>query len=226
MVIPGCLHHVTQRGNHRQLVFLNEDDRWVYLDLLRSYLARYSTSLAGYSLMGNHTHLAPIPESTDSLARTIGHTHQDYSRWFQLRRNQTGHLWQNRYFSCPVEDERFHQVLAYIELNPVRAGLVHHAWDWTWSSARAHVTGHDPTGLLDMEYWQRRVGKDDWKQFLLRASEDDRANRGIRQATSTGRPWGNESFLLEAERRLGRTLRPRPRGRKPIVQAWPKSGTS
>jgi len=214
VVIPGLAHHVTQRGNHRQMVFLKEGDRQVYQDLLRHYLLLYSVRLVGYSFMGNHVHHMPIPGKSDSLAKAIGRVHQDYSRWFQVRERQTGHLWQNRFFSCVVEEERFLGALLYIELNPVRAGLVESAWEWKWSSARAHVTGIDPTGLLDMEYWASRNGGAIWKQRLEEAAQDQALADSIRAATKSGRPWGSSEFVAGLELQLGRVLRPQKRGRK------------
>ena len=214
VVIPGFPHHVTQRGNHRQLVFLEEGDRQVYRDLLRDWLLFHSVRLVGYCLMGNHVHLMPIPGNACSLAKAIGRAHQDYSRWFQVRQRQTGHLWQNRFFSCVVEEERFLGALLYIELNPVRAGLVGGAWEWEWSSARAHVTGIDPTGLLDMEYWASRNGGVSWKRRLEEAAQDQALADGIRAATKSGRPWGRSEFVASLELRLGRVLRPQKRGRK------------
>jgi putative transposase len=182
--------------------------------MLGRYLRKYEVPLVGYSLMDNHVHLAPVPGRSDSLSTAIGRTALDYSRWFQVRRHQTGHLWQSRFFSCAVEDERIPQVLLYIELNPVRAGLVQCAWEWNWSSAKAHVTGVDPMGILDMDYWSDKAPAGDWKALLLAAVKDEESIKGIRAATSTGRPWGSDDFISSAERQLGRILRPQRQGKR------------
>jgi putative transposase len=147
VVVPGWPHHVTQRGNNRQTVFFCDHDRQVYLDLWSNYCNLYHADLVGYNLMGNHVHLIPIPEFDTSLAKAVGRTNNDFSRWQNVQCNRTGHLWQARFYSCPVDVFSLWDVLAYIELNPVRAGLVQNAEDWKWSSARAHLTGTDEAGL-------------------------------------------------------------------------------
>ena len=215
IVVPGLVHHVTQRGNHRQTVFLQDNDRQVYQDLLREYTLSYSVHLAGYCLMGNHVHLVCMPECEDSLAKAIGRTHQNYSRWFQIRRRQTGHLWQNRFFSCPVDEDRFITTLLYVELNPVRAGLVDRPWEWDWSSARAHISSHDSSGLLDMGFWASRTAGIDWKQQLGEATLNRDIPKQIRTSTRCGRPWGSNEFLIALELQLGRRLQPQKQGRKP-----------
>ncbi len=213
VVIPGCPHHVTQRGNRRQNVFFSDLDRTVYISLLRKYFVLSHLHLAGYTLMTNHVHHIAIPEFATSLAKGFRLLHQDFSRWQNIQQNVTGHLWQNRYFSCPLDEDHFWKALRYVELNPVRAGLVRDAWEWPWSSARAHITGVDDSGLLDMELWRSRFDGNSWKEFLkedLVASETDL----IRIATSTGRPLGTDDFVRQLEKLTGRSLRPQKPGPK------------
>jgi putative transposase len=215
IVIPGCPHHVTQRGNHRQRVFHSDSERDFYLSLLRKYNTLYHTEMPGYALMTNHTHEALVPATKDSLSDGVGRLHNDFARWQHIQRNLTGHLWQNRFYSCPLDEEYFWETLRYIELNPVRAGLVRYAWEWPWSSARAHVTGHDETGLLSMDLWRTRFDGDSWKAFLLEGMRSDADLNRIRLATRTGRPLGGEDFIQRLEALTGRTLRPKKRGPRP-----------
>ena len=211
VVIPGWPHHVTQRGNQRQTVFFRDRDREVYLDCLDKYRHTHHLTLIGYALMGNHIHCIPIPEFHSSLAKGIGRTNNDYSRWLNVQRNQVGHLWQSRFYSCPVDLASLAVVLAYVELNPVRAGLVARADDWKWSSARAHASGVDETGLLDMAWWQSHFTPDSWARYL-RMTQDDRITfHKIRTATQTGKPFASEAGLREAERILGKSLKLRNR---------------
>ncbi len=207
--MPGWPHHVTQRGNHRQTVFYNERDREVYLETLAKYKHMHRVAIIGYSLMTNHVHEVPIPEFKTSLARAIGRTHNDYSRWLNVQCNQTGHLWQARFYSCPVEFASLADLLAYVELNPVRAGLVERPEDWKWSSARAHNTGVDETGLLDMEWWRNHFTPETWSAFLLQKRSDEVTFHRIRTATHTGRPIAGEEGLQRIEEFLGRPMRPR-----------------
>src|SRR6266478_1975383 len=133
VVVPGCWHHVTQRGNQQQTVFFDDSDRKFYLDLLRRYCSRHSVRITGYCLMGNHVHLLAIPAHQTGLAHALGRTHNDYARWLNLRRRQSGHVWQNRFYSCALDEEHKWTALRYVEQNPVRAGLVASAAEWLWS---------------------------------------------------------------------------------------------
>jgi putative transposase len=90
VVVPGIGHHVTQRGNHRQDVFFDDEDRRVYLAALGENAGRYGVRLFGYCLMTNHVHLIAVPEREDSLARALGCAHGDYARWLHVRKRQTG----------------------------------------------------------------------------------------------------------------------------------------
>lgn len=207
IVLPGWPHHVVQRGNQRQVVFFSDDDRQRYLQLLAKHFAAYHVAMLGFCLMDNHTHLVVVPKEVDSLARGVGRAHRDFARWQNIQCDRVGHLWQNRYFSCPVEEERAWQVLSYVELNPVRAGLVANAWDWHWSSARSHADGIDRTGLLDMRPWQKHFDGERWMRFIERAALDRYTAVGIRMATSTGRLFGSEQTIDQIEDQLGTPIR-------------------
>jgi putative transposase len=214
IVVPGWIHHLTQRGNHRQQVFFSDSDRLVYMTLLEKYTSLQQVALIGYCLMTNHIHLALIPSSKDSLGASAGRLHHDYARYKNLQSGQTGHLWQDRFFSCPVENDRTWQALGYIELNPVRVKLVANAWDWKWSSARAHATGFDPSGLLDMGMWRRQFDGPGWRKYLEEMARDQRLRDEIRKATATGRLLGSSATAERLERILGRPILPQRRGRK------------
>jgi putative transposase len=138
------------------------------MQLLSKYIRLYRTDLIGYALMENHVHQLHIPEHKTSLAKAVGRTNNDYARWQNLQCNRTGHLFQARFFSCIVESDALWDVLAYVELNPVRAGLVEAAEEWKWSSARAHFTGIDETGLLDMRRWQEHFDPASWNKFCCK----------------------------------------------------------
>jgi putative transposase len=215
VVAPGCWHHVTQRGNQQQTTFCDPGDREFYIRLLRRYSVRYGVRVAGFCLMGNHIHLLAIPAGADSLARTLSRLHNDYSRWLNLRHARTGHVWQNRFYSCPLDEGHQWEALRYVELNPVRAGLADRAEDWPWSSARAHLAGEDPSGLVDCSEWGQRWSPGLWKDCLAMGIGDACLLDRIREATRTGRPAGNLEFVQDLERRCGRVLQPGTPGRKP-----------
>lgn len=107
VVIPGYPHHVTQRGNHRQTVFFADTERDFYLTLLRKYFALFQVQMTGFALMTTHVHHILVPELPTSLAKGVGRLHNDFARWQQIQRDLTGHLWQNRFFSCPLDEDHF-----------------------------------------------------------------------------------------------------------------------
>ncbi len=213
VIVPGLPHHVTQRGNGRRRTFLNEADRRVYLDLLRAQARRHGLSMWAWCLMDNHIHLLAVPDREDSLARVLGRTHAAYAQYWNAQRSGCGHLWQARFFSCPVEPEAAWVVAQYIETNPVRAGLVTAAEQWRWSSAGAHVTGRDAFNLLDLAPWSIDYDSSRWIRVLRTTVQDEAWQRRLEEATVRGRPVGTEAFIEQLERRLCRRLRPKPAGR-------------
>ncbi len=163
--------------------------------------------------MTNHVHLVLIPEREDSLAKSLGRVHNDYSRWIHIRRGQIGHLWQNRFYSCPLERAHLWNVVRYVEVNPVRAGLVDTAEEWPWSSAEAHAYGRDRWGIIDSGSFAKEFTSAQWKTVLGRG-DDVQLAQDLRLATTTGRPFGSGSFTEHLERVAGRPLARGKPGRK------------
>ncbi|MBN9656625.1 MAG: transposase [Acidobacteria bacterium] len=153
-VAPGVAHHITQRGTARQLVFRTRADRLVYLDLLREQAAFTNVRILAYCLMPNHIHLIAVPPETDSLAVLLPRVHGRFAQYFNARRRRCGHLWQNRFFSCPMGQSHLWTAVHYVEANPIRAGLVQQPVEYEWSSAEAHFSGHDRRRLLDMDFFR------------------------------------------------------------------------
>src|ERR1700749_4570045 len=141
IVIPGVPHHVTQRGNNRQDVFFVDDDRISYLKILGSQCRRYGVAILAYCLMTNHVHHLLIPKTSDALAKALGRTHWLYTQYINRLHGRSGHLWQNRFFSCAMDDEHTLLAARYAEKNPIRAGICRLARRWRWSSAAAHCGG-------------------------------------------------------------------------------------
>ncbi len=129
-VAEGLPHHVTQRGNGRQQVFRCPEDYALYEDLLQRYAKRSGLALWAYCLMPNHIHLICVPEHERSLATALGRTHADFAKHFNIVGRSCGHVWQARFFSCPLDGPHTWQAMAYTERNPVRAGLVAEAADY------------------------------------------------------------------------------------------------
>jgi putative transposase len=219
VVAVGAPHHVTQRGNNRQKTFFHDSDCRFYVALLADQSRRHGLGILGYCLMPNHVHLIAVPERSDSLARALGRAHNLYSRWFNARRRRSGHLWQNRFYSAPLGRDHLLTALRYVDLNPVRAGLIGRAVDYHWSSAGTHAVGRDPSGLLDMEAWAEICPRNDWAPYLEAASKEEELLARIREATRSGKPIGNKAFVKQLERQSGHGLELRPRGRprKPLA---------
>ncbi len=213
VVVEGLPHHITQRGNGRQVVFDDVRDRQVYLNLLREYAERYRLRISAWCLMSNHVHLLGVPEVAGGLARALGRTHSDYARYKNARAARGGHLWQARYYSCPIDGSGVWRVMAYIERNPVRAGLVPAPEHYAWSSARAHVTGRDEHGFLDLRSWREVYDAERWSSALRLGIEEEAFAARLQEATRTGRPFGSAEFIEGIERRTKRRLRPVPAGR-------------
>lgn len=212
-------HHVTQRGNGRHDVFFAERDREVYLNAFFDYAARYSLRVWGYCLMTNHVHFVVVPERERSLARVFGRTHSDYARYANLALHSCGHLWQARFYSCALDARHAWQALAYIESNPVRAGLVKEAQVYRWSTAAAHCQEDDWDGRLDLEEWRRNFTCERWREVLQGSVADEAWQERIREATRRGNPLGSDAFVERVGRTLGRDLRPHPPGRPPKNRA-------
>ncbi len=215
LVIPGHPHHVTQRGVRRMEVFLTPGDYETYLALLGEWCHSAGTEIQVWCLMPNHVHLILAPSHQDGLRAALGETHRRYTRHINFREGWRGHLWQERFHSFVMDEDHLLACARYVELNPVRAGLVKRPEDWQWSSARSHLgiaddglTARQPLGALVT----------DWRGFLD-GGLDETMLETIRGHARTGRPLGAERFLDRLERTLGRSLRPRPPGRPKMPEA-------
>ena len=147
VVVAGLPHHVTQRGVDRCPVFESDFDRRTYLRLLGDHLSEAQVRVLGWCLMTNHVHLILLPELDPSLSLLLRRVHGRYAQYFNAHAGRSGHLWQNRYFACPLGPGHVLRALAYVDANPVRAGLVERARDYPWSSGDAlRRTGHPVLG--------------------------------------------------------------------------------
>jgi putative transposase len=158
-------YHVTQRGNARQNGFGADHDRRVYLDLLHANCRNHRLSLLGFCLMSNHVHLIVIPGRAESLPAALKHLHGRYAAYYNARQCSSGHLWQGRYYSCPLDDAHLWAALRYAELNPVRARMVDHPCDYPWSSARAHA-GRGTDSELETKQFDTRWTAAEWLAYL------------------------------------------------------------
>jgi putative transposase len=214
VVAPGLPHHVTQRGNRGQQTFFCDEDYRTYLELMAEWSGVHQVEIWAYCLMPTHVHLIAVPHSADGLGQAIGEAHRRYTRMVNSREGWRGHLWQGRFASCVLDEAYLLTATRYVELNPVRAGLIKAPSRYKWSSAAAHMRGRDDA-LVRVAPLAKRVPN--WRGFLARAiPEEDIAL--LRAHERTGRPLGDEEFLATLEHDLGRVLRrqkPGPKRRQP-----------
>ena len=198
-------------------MFLVDDDRRVYLQLLKEQADKYGLEVLAYCLMDNHVHLVAIPHEEEALAKALGRTHFRYTQYINRLHRRSGHLWQGRFYSCALDGRHLWPALKYVELNPVRAKLCRRAWQYAWSSAALHSDEKAESELLDLARWYKQVSAKEWRKELAEGLTEDEVAR-IRLRTHTGRPLGSDRFLSKLETVLGRRVRPLPVGRPRKVQ--------
>jgi len=218
VVVPNCPHHITHRGNRRQAVFFDDENRRLYLRLLTKYGSLYGLQFWAYCLMDNHVHLIVVPKKEDSLNLALREAHKKYTTHINLLMDWRGSLWQGRFFSFPLDDIHLYRAIRYTENNPVRAGMVKQAEDFPWSSASAHVFGQ-PDAFLSKS--RPEMSRTSWSDYL-REQEEENEFQEIRGHIMSGRPWGEDEFIDRLEESLGRKLRPGLAGRRiKIAQSDP-----
>jgi putative transposase len=210
-VAVGIPHHVTQRGNRRQNVFFSEADYAAYAALLAEGCRSAGVAVWAYCLMPNHVHLILVPSTSDGLRAALGEAHRRYTRRINFREGWRGYLWQGRFASFAMDEDYLLACARYVELNPVRAGLVVRPEAWRWSSAAAHLAGHDDA-LVESAPLLTRVG--DWAEFLADGL-DPAAQAAIQAGERIGRPLGSATFIAGLEVLLGRKLARQKPGPKP-----------
>ena len=207
--MPGCAHHVTQRGVRSIDIFSHDRDRKLYIELLRKFGRAHGLRFRAWCLMSNHVHLIVVPKREESLARGIGDAHKAYSRMKNFREGVRGYLFQGRFGSCVLDPPHELNALRYVELNPVRARMARDPGAYKWSSAGYHLGRRKHDALTEGVRFE--YDANEWRE-LLRAGveriEIERMERHLR----TGRPLCEAAFTKALERRLGRVLLPRPPG--------------
>ncbi|MGH6889820.1 MAG: transposase [Rhizomicrobium sp.] len=211
IVVPGCPHHVTARGNRREPIFFEDGDQDVYCDMLAEQVHKAEVEVWAYCLMPNHVHLILCPHDGNGLSRALGAAHKRWANFINGRGRWRGHLFENRFASVTMDETHLVAAVRYVALNPVRARLAARAEDWAWSSVRAHLDGKDD-GLVKVGPVLDRVH--DFAALIAKPA-DDSAFAALRAAEQTGRPLGTADFIHGLERILGRPIARGAPGRKP-----------
>ena len=162
--------------------------------------------------MTNHVHLILVPSAEDSLHKLLKCVHTKYSLQINKRQDWTGHLWQSRFYSSPLDEHYLRTAVRYVELNPVRAGMVQSAELYPWSSAKERLESCTNPIIDYNSSWNKHLpNKNQWRDYLC--DDDPEAENLMRRNISQNLPCGSESFLKTLELQSGRQLGYRPRGR-------------
>ena len=215
--LPGVAQHVIQRGNDRQPCFFRDIDRIRYLQDLRELALAGACNVHAYVLMTNHVHLLITPNQTGAISRLMQSLGRRYVRYINDSYARTGTLWEGRYKSHLVaNDEHLLRCYRYIELNPVRAGMVEHAADHRWSSYGRNAMGlADP--LVHPHACYNRLGVTEaerlhaYRELVQQACDEDAAR--FSDHLRHQHPMGNDRFRAAIEAQVGRKLTPGKAGR-------------
>lgn len=216
-LVPGLAQHVIQRGNNRQPVFFSDRDCRFYLDALREAAAHYECAIHAYVLMTNHVHLLLTPRRGGGLSRTMQSIGRRYVRHINSVYSRSGTLWEGRFKSAVIDSEGYLLTcMRYIELNPVRAGMVAFPCEYRWSSFRTNAQGR-PCKLITPHAIYRGLGSSDAacrRAYcgLFEACIDADALDRIRTATQSGGVIGNQRFREQIARTLKRRVETLPHG--------------
>lgn len=218
LTLSGYPHHVIQRGNNRQPIFVDDRDRERLLALLAEHAAAQKVAVHAYVLMDNHLHLLVTPSTSDGLPRMMQAVGRSYVRGFNQRHGRTGTLWEGRYRSSVIEAEpHLLACMAYIDLNPVRAGLAAGPADWPWSG-HAHLIGARQDALLTPHplYWalgNTPFAREAAYAQLVAGGVGEQERAALGRAAHGGYALGNDDFTAELAQHAGRRVTPGVAGR-------------
>ncbi len=211
LTLPGYPHHVIQRGNNRQPIFASAADYEMLLALLAENAGKFGVALHAYVLMSNHFHLLATPESAESLPQMMQAVGRRYVRHFNDAQGRTGTLWEGRYKSTLIQTERYLLAcMAYIDLNPVRAGLVSDPRDYPWSS-HGHYIGQRSDKLITPPalYWElgnTPFAREAAYAELVRAGITAEQQAALTQSTLRGWALGEPDFVADLQKRTERRV--------------------
>lgn len=218
LIVPHQPHHIIQSGIDRQAIFRDEEDFNHFLRWLREAARQFKVAVHAYVLMPNHLHLLVTPSDETGLARVMQWVGRHYVPYFNIKYQRAGTLWQGRYKATVIDSEQYFLICSkYIELNPVRAGLVAQPGDYPWSSFSHHIGAKpDPVITDHMLYWalgntpfDREAAYRELMELGLSAGEVAALN----EATLKGWPLGSEKFKKALAKQVQRRVMPAKRGR-------------
>ena len=216
-VLVGEPQHVIQRGNNRTVIFAADQDYQFYLAKLAEACERFECRIHAYVLMTNHVHLLITPFTKDGISKVMQSLGRYYVQYFNYQYARTGTLWEGRYKATLLDSERYLLTCyRYIELNPVRAGMVSHPSDYPWSSYHANALEKDDKLVTEHSVYTR-VGHDRAERCqayrqLFKAHISDQVVDEIRAATNKSWVLGDSRFQEQIEALTARQATPKLRG--------------
>lgn len=216
-LLPGQPQHLIQRGNNRQAIFFADEDYSFFLECTADAAARYGCQIHAYVLMTNHVHLLLTPEQPGSISKTMQSVGRRYVQYVNYTYSRTGTLWEGRFRATPLDTDGYLLIChRYIELNPVRAGLVSHPRHYRWSSYRSNAEGR-PDSLILQHPVYRDLGRSEEARraayrALFKAAIGEGTMAEIRESVNKGWALGTERFKAQIEAAGERRARPKPRG--------------
>lgn len=223
LTLPGYPHHIIQRGNNRQAIFATKADYQTLLDLLAENARKFDVAVHAYVLMSNHFHLLATPHTADGLPQMMQAVGRRYVRYFNDSQKRSGTLWEGRYKSTLIQTDRYLLAcMVYIDLNPVRAGLVRQAGDYPWSSY-GHYTGLRSDKLISPHPLVWELGNTPFAREAAYAELVQGGLNPVQQAALTDsvlRGWalGEPDFVAELQKRTQRRLAKISAGRPVSIQ--------
>jgi putative transposase len=218
LTVPGYPHHIIQRGNNRQAIFASTADYELLLALLDEHARKNAVAIHAYVLMSNHFHLLATPETAEGIPVMMQSVGRRYVRHFNQRQGRTGTLWEGRYKSTLIQAERYLLAcMAYIDQNPVRAGLAQDPGGYPWSSY-AHYIGRRHDKLLSPHplYWE--LGNTPFSREiaygeLVNSGVTAEQQRALTDATLRGWALGEADYVADLQRRTQRRVNRAQAGR-------------
>jgi putative transposase len=226
-VILGQPQHVIQRGNNRNVIFVADEDYQYYLQKLGDACKKYDCELHAYVLMTNHVHLLLTPNSENGISKVMQYIGRYYVQYFNFQYQRTGTLWEGRYKATLLDSESYLLICSrYIELNPVRAGMVTEPAEYPWTSYHFNALGQE-NKLLTPHGVYKALGADRltclssyhalFDSHILKSDIEE-----IRTATNKAWVLGNDRFKAEVEELMNRQVQPKPRGGDRRSEAYKK----
>lgn len=211
LTVPGYPHHIIQRGNNRQPIFVDRADYQRLLALLEEYARSFQVAVHGYVLMSNHFHLLATPETEQGIPRLMQAVGRAYVRYFNQRHGRSGTLWEGRYRSTLIQAERYLLAcMVYQDLNPVRAGMVADPADYEWSSYRHHAgLAQDKLVSSHPLYWalgNTPFAREQAYIELVRHGVSRIEQQALTDSTLRGWALGEPDYVAELQKRTARRI--------------------